>query len=136
MLDKERKSAEMKAASLASERQSALLAKEELARLAESQQKSKEQLVSVRTPFEWSCVLSHDVGEHPTCGRSRSELGICAAGLVTVTASLCVRLKSASHLSCAGEACVTPAALRKSSAVVVSVGRAGRVHVQDRLARG
>lgn len=47
MLDEERRCAEMKAASLASERQSALLAKEELARLAESQQKSKEQLVSM-----------------------------------------------------------------------------------------
>lgn len=49
MLDEERRLAEMKAASLASERQSALLAKEELARLAESQQKSKEQLVSMLT---------------------------------------------------------------------------------------
>lgn len=37
----------MEAARLESERQAALLAKEELARLAESQQKSKEQLVSV-----------------------------------------------------------------------------------------
>lgn len=50
MLDEERRCAEMKAAHLASERQTALLAKEELARLAESQQKSKEQLVSVLIP--------------------------------------------------------------------------------------
>lgn len=47
MLEEEWRRAKDDAARLESERQSALLAKEELACLAESQQKSKEQLVSM-----------------------------------------------------------------------------------------
>lgn len=47
MLEQERRRAEEEAARLEAERQAALLAKEELARLAEAQKKSKEQLVSI-----------------------------------------------------------------------------------------
>lgn len=47
MLDQERRRAEDEAARLEAERQNALLAKEELARQAEDQKKSQEQLVSV-----------------------------------------------------------------------------------------
>lgn len=47
MLEEEWRHAKDEAARLESERQSALMAKEELASLAESQQKSKEQLVSM-----------------------------------------------------------------------------------------
>lgn len=47
MLEEEWRHAKDEAARLESERQSALMAKEELACLAESQQKSKEQLVSM-----------------------------------------------------------------------------------------
>lgn len=47
MLDQERRRAEDEAARLEAERQAALLAKEELARQAEDQKKSQEQLVSV-----------------------------------------------------------------------------------------
>lgn len=47
LLEEEWRRARDEAARLESERQSALLAKEELASLAESQQKSKEQLVSM-----------------------------------------------------------------------------------------
>lgn len=89
ILDEERRSAEMRAASLVSDCQSALLAKEELACLAESQQKSKEQLVSMLIPevetqrtLQSSCLLRHDMGEEPTsgpCNLSQSVLGICAA---------------------------------------------------------
>lgn len=46
MLEAERRKAEEEAARLEAERQAALLAKEELARQAEDQQKSQEQLVS------------------------------------------------------------------------------------------
>lgn len=47
MLEQERRRAEEEAARLEVERQAALLAKEELARHAEDQKKSQEQLVSV-----------------------------------------------------------------------------------------
>lgn len=47
MLDQERRRAEEEAARLEAERQAALLAKEELARHAEDQKKSQEQLVSI-----------------------------------------------------------------------------------------
>lgn len=47
MLDQERRRAEEEAARLEAERQAALLAKEELARQAEDQKKSQEQLVSI-----------------------------------------------------------------------------------------
>jgi len=47
MLDQERRRAEEEAARLEAERQAALLAKEELARQAENQKKTQEQLVSV-----------------------------------------------------------------------------------------
>lgn len=47
MLEQERRRAEEEAARLEAERQAALLAKEELARLADAQMKSKEQLVSI-----------------------------------------------------------------------------------------
>lgn len=46
MLEQERRRAEEEAARLETERQAALLAKEELARQAEDQKKSQEQLVS------------------------------------------------------------------------------------------
>lgn len=46
MLDQERQRAQDEAARLEAERQAALLAKEELARQAEDQKKSREQLVS------------------------------------------------------------------------------------------
>ena len=47
MLDQERRRAEEEAIRLESERQAALVAKEELAREAENQKKSQEQLVSI-----------------------------------------------------------------------------------------
>lgn len=47
MLEQERRRAEEEAARLEAERQAALLAKEELARHAEDQKKSQEQLVSI-----------------------------------------------------------------------------------------
>lgn len=46
-LEQERRRAEEEAARLEAERQAALLAKEELARQAEDQKKSQEQLVSI-----------------------------------------------------------------------------------------
>ena len=49
MLEQERRRAEEEAARLEAERQAALLAKEELARHAEDQKKSQEQLVSILT---------------------------------------------------------------------------------------
>lgn len=51
MLEQERRRAEQEAARLEEERQAALLAKEELARQAENQKKSQEQLVSTHTFF-------------------------------------------------------------------------------------
>lgn len=54
MLDQERRRAEEEAIRLESERQAALVAKEELAREAENQKKSQEQLVSIlMTPFNY-----------------------------------------------------------------------------------
>lgn len=50
MLEQERRRAEEEAARLEAERQAALLAKEELARQAENQKKSQEQLVSILFP--------------------------------------------------------------------------------------
>lgn len=50
MLEQERRRAAEEAARLEAERQAALLAKEELARQAESQKKSHEQLVSIGVP--------------------------------------------------------------------------------------
>lgn len=47
MLEQERRRAEDEAARLEAERQAALLAKEELASLANAQRKSQEQLVSI-----------------------------------------------------------------------------------------
>lgn len=47
MLEQERRRAEEEAARLEAERQAALLAKEELARHAEDQKKSQDQLVSI-----------------------------------------------------------------------------------------
>lgn len=58
-LEQERRRAEEEAARLEAERQAALLAKEELARQAEDQKKSQEQLVSVlMTPCSCLGILS------------------------------------------------------------------------------
>lgn len=53
MLDEERRRAESEAARLEAARQAALLDKEELARLADDQLKSKEQLVGILEQFNY-----------------------------------------------------------------------------------
>lgn len=57
LLEEERRRAEEEAARLEAERQSALRAKEELARVADAQKKSKEQLVSIMMA---QCILCND----------------------------------------------------------------------------
>lgn len=56
MLEQERRRAEDETARLEAERQAALLAKEDLARLADAQQKSKEQLVSITAHLFNDCI--------------------------------------------------------------------------------
>lgn len=64
MLDQERRRAEEEAIRLESERQAALVAKEELAREAENQKKSQEQLVSIlMTPFNYLKIKFTSVTE-------------------------------------------------------------------------
>lgn len=56
-LEEERRKVEQEAARLEAERIEAIIAKEELARQAEEQIKSQEQLVSVLKSFMWEKVM-------------------------------------------------------------------------------
>uniref|UniRef100_A0A7N8XFQ0 Ezrin b n=2 Tax=Mastacembelus armatus TaxID=205130 RepID=A0A7N8XFQ0_9TELE len=64
MLDQERRRAEEEAARLEKERQSALLAKEELARQAESQKKSQEQLAAELAEHSAKITLLEEAKKH------------------------------------------------------------------------